>query len=336
MNYFMIGGDKKEYGPVTTEQLRQWLSEGRANGDTLLRLENETLWKPLRSFPDFQDSPGNAASAEPDSLPFGSQSAVVPMDGAPRELPVQIGHAFARAWHLVGAHFGVIAPATFMVWIAMTALLFAPCFGVLAMLFYGPMIGSLFLLFLKLIREGEASPADIFTLSRDNVMPLMLTGLVGIILTELATACCCVLPGVYLHIAWLFGIPLVADRGLTFWQGLETSRRVITRQWFKFLGLFLVSFLPAVVFHFYMTAREWSDIAPFVQQMIAVIQAAMGSGAVNEPELKRIAEEISAIQRGYISWALMKQALLLISMPLGIGSLAFVYEDIFGRKRQAD
>jgi hypothetical protein len=37
-NYFMQGGDGKEYGPVSAEQLRQWVTEGRANAQTQVRL----------------------------------------------------------------------------------------------------------------------------------------------------------------------------------------------------------------------------------------------------------------------------------------------------------
>ena len=29
--YKIIGADKKEYGPITADQLRQWLAEGRVN-----------------------------------------------------------------------------------------------------------------------------------------------------------------------------------------------------------------------------------------------------------------------------------------------------------------
>jgi len=36
-NYFMQGGDGKEYGPVGAEQLRQWVAEGRANAQTQVR-----------------------------------------------------------------------------------------------------------------------------------------------------------------------------------------------------------------------------------------------------------------------------------------------------------
>src|SRR5690242_19988248 len=51
--YKIIGADGKEYGPVTTDQIRQWIAEGRANGLTQIRPENETEWRPISSFPEF-------------------------------------------------------------------------------------------------------------------------------------------------------------------------------------------------------------------------------------------------------------------------------------------
>jgi hypothetical protein len=326
MNYFMIGGDKREYGPVDAELIRQWVREGRANGETLLRAENETEWKPLRTFADFQTefgAPPLAGAATPPEFFEG-----------PHDVPVRVGHAFARAWHLVGQHFGVIAAATLMVWMAFTAMLYAPCFGVLAMIFYGPLFGGLYMLFLKLIREGEASPGDIFILTRDSALPLMMTGLVGIILTEIATVCCCVVPGIYLQIAWLFSLPLVADRGLGFWEALEASRRAATRHWFKLFALFVLSLLPFMVFHVYLMVRESADVSPYLEKLIMVIRDAMATGnAPNQAEVQKIATEIDAVQRSYGLWTLVRQALLLISLPFGIGSLAFVYEDLFGRKK---
>jgi hypothetical protein len=50
--YKIIGADQKEYGPVTEEQIRQWISEGRANAQTIARFE-EGPWKPLSTFPEF-------------------------------------------------------------------------------------------------------------------------------------------------------------------------------------------------------------------------------------------------------------------------------------------
>src|SRR3954463_9554673 len=50
--YRIIGADKNEYGPVTAEQMRQWMAEGRVNGDTMVRAEGSTDWKPLSQFPE--------------------------------------------------------------------------------------------------------------------------------------------------------------------------------------------------------------------------------------------------------------------------------------------
>lgn len=51
--YRMLGADGREYGPVSAEQLRRWVTEGRANGETRTRAEGVTDWKPLAQHPEF-------------------------------------------------------------------------------------------------------------------------------------------------------------------------------------------------------------------------------------------------------------------------------------------
>jgi hypothetical protein len=51
--YRIIGSDGKEYGPVSAEQLRQWIREGRANATTPVFAEGSTEWKPLGSLAEF-------------------------------------------------------------------------------------------------------------------------------------------------------------------------------------------------------------------------------------------------------------------------------------------
>ena len=51
--YHIIGKDGRQYGPVTTEQLRGWIAENRANAQTLVQAEGVQEWKPLGSFPEF-------------------------------------------------------------------------------------------------------------------------------------------------------------------------------------------------------------------------------------------------------------------------------------------
>ena len=51
--YTILGGDQKEYGPVTGEQVREWIAQRRANAQTLARPDGATEWKPLGTCPEF-------------------------------------------------------------------------------------------------------------------------------------------------------------------------------------------------------------------------------------------------------------------------------------------
>jgi hypothetical protein len=51
--YKIIGADQKEYGPVTGDQLRQWLAEGRVNPQTQVLPEGATEWTTLGALPEF-------------------------------------------------------------------------------------------------------------------------------------------------------------------------------------------------------------------------------------------------------------------------------------------
>jgi hypothetical protein len=45
--YKIIGADGREYGPVTADQLRNWIAEGRATAQTRAQAEGSAQWKPL-------------------------------------------------------------------------------------------------------------------------------------------------------------------------------------------------------------------------------------------------------------------------------------------------
>ena len=53
-----------------------------------------------------------------------------------------------------------------------------------------------------------------------------------------------VLPGIYLMFAYIYAMPLIVEKNLSIWQALETSRKAITRVWFRFFGfLWLLSLI---------------------------------------------------------------------------------------------
>ncbi len=63
--YKIVGVDQKEYGPVSLETLREWIAQGRANGQTIVNFEGGP-WKPLSTFPEFADA---LRTAVPPPLP---------------------------------------------------------------------------------------------------------------------------------------------------------------------------------------------------------------------------------------------------------------------------
>ena len=73
--YLIVGGDGKEYGPVSGADLRQWISEERLNARSLVKAESDAEFRPLSTFPEFADLfeiAGRVSNAPP---PLGSASA---------------------------------------------------------------------------------------------------------------------------------------------------------------------------------------------------------------------------------------------------------------------
>src|SRR5580700_10063261 len=51
--YRILGADGRQYGPVTADQIRRWIAEGRANAQTQALAEGALEWKPLGALPEF-------------------------------------------------------------------------------------------------------------------------------------------------------------------------------------------------------------------------------------------------------------------------------------------
>jgi len=56
--YRVKGADQKEYGPVSADQIVQWIRENRLNRFSLVQKEGEPSWKALDQFPEFTETLG--------------------------------------------------------------------------------------------------------------------------------------------------------------------------------------------------------------------------------------------------------------------------------------
>jgi len=54
--YLIIGGDGKQYGPITGEDLRKWISEGRLSAHSLAKADSDAEFRALATFPELADA----------------------------------------------------------------------------------------------------------------------------------------------------------------------------------------------------------------------------------------------------------------------------------------
>ncbi len=108
----------------------------------------------------------------------------------------------------------------------------------------GPILGvGYYCVALQIARGRPRSFSDFFG-GFHKFVPVFLTALVSNLLVLLGSLL--ILPAVYLGISYMFAQLFVIDKNLSFWSAMETSRRLITKKWFSFLGLGLLMSLLAV------------------------------------------------------------------------------------------
>lgn len=248
VHFFMIGGDGREYGPVTGTQLREWIAQRRANAATRIRRADQKDFSPLGSWPEFAEPKGASENPPPPAPPAldSAQAEQLAAEIIGRGYNLSIGQCFARSWKLYTRNFWLLTGATAIVLILHSVLHAVPVLGnVAAVALAGVLSAGLSALFLKLIRGQRAEFSDLFTGFQRSFVPLILASTVTFILVS-AGLLMCVLPGVYLAVAWLFAYPLIIERSLDFWPAMELSRKVVHERWWGFFPLGILALLSVI------------------------------------------------------------------------------------------
>ncbi|MEY2428205.1 MAG: hypothetical protein QOJ40_1090 [Verrucomicrobiota bacterium] len=323
--YKIIGGDRKEYGPVSAEELRRWIAEGRLSGQSLIQAEGSNEWKPLASFAEFADVLGVQARPPvlgvPIAPPVNSEAWSAQILARPAEL--QIGRCLALSWQLWLDNFGLFFGAAFLVWIISVVCQFIPLGlgGIMYWVFRGVFYGGLYLVFLNRIRGRPALIGDVFSGFKADFAQLLLAGLVSSLLSMIGFFFC-ILPGLYLMVTWIFSIPLVADRRLEFWSAMELSRKVVTRVWFPMLGLMVLAFLPFLLVNIFSAMKAGTAL-------VSAIQEVMKSG---QPDIHRIMGVQSGMVKAILPFMVVMKLVFLLNWPFAIGTLMYAYENLFGTR----
>jgi hypothetical protein len=299
MSYTIIGSDDQHYGPITEQDVRRWIAEGRLNAQSMAKTESDAAFRPLSAFPEFADAfaPATPQPVLPPELATSG-------DWLQRDYDLRIGDCVSRGWDLLKKNFWPVVGVNLLVMLArfvfnqVIALFTRPvtkemirmhhvsargifvigCASILGAPAYNVLIAGLYKYFLKLIRGEDATVGDAFSGFGPCLGQLILLGLVQAVLILIGYALCFI-PGLYLNVAWLFAMPLVIDKRMGFWDAMELSRQKVNQHWFVVFGFLIVYGLLAVS---------------------GIIACCIG---------------------------------ILVTMPIGIAALMYGYETIFSEKR---
>lgn len=243
--YRIIGADQREYGPVTADQVRDWINQRRANAQTKIKIDGTEEWKTLADFPEFAAALAGGTKPPPISPPppSGASGATgtvtIDVDAVAKEIlarnpSVQIGACFSRSWTLLTQNFWLTVGVCFVGQILQQV-----------PLLLGVAQAGIFWFMLKRIRGEEAKFDDLFEPFSKAFLPTFLAGIVFAALV-FAGVLCCLIPGMILGVIWTFTWPLLMDKRLDFWPAMELSRKVLWPNFWGMFGLLLLGMLVAV------------------------------------------------------------------------------------------
>jgi len=157
-------------------------------------------------------------------------------------VPVQVDiqSSFARAWELYKVHpFFFSLFMLLIVSIQGMVVIYAQSYMIVySALLAPPLYAGFYLVANRISRGEEVIYPDFFAGFRfwipTAVISLLTQVLIAIGLIAL------VVPGIYLAVSYLFAIQMGIFGGLDPWAAMEWSRKLITRNWWRFFGLLLV------------------------------------------------------------------------------------------------
>jgi uncharacterized membrane protein len=319
-NYKIIGGDGRQYGPVSADEVRQWIAEGRLNAQSLLQPEGGSEWKPLGAFAEFS---GAAPGTAPPALATAPNAAGWSQQMLARPTDLRMGECLSAGFAFFTAHPGFVMGAVFLAWFLNLAMSLVPILGgILQLLLAGVVTGGLYLACLRRMRGEPVGIGSIFDGFKLCFVQLMLVGAISRLLSGIGFIFC-LFPGIYLMVAWSFALPLAADKRLEFWSAMELSRKIATRVWFQLFLLLLLVFLPFIA----------------VQSVAGLKIGGYVYGTLREVDFdllrwaNSIQQHVGALVKLSLIWALMGQGAFLICQFFAVGALMRAYENLFGDRK---
>lgn len=339
-SYIIIGGDQKEYGPISADDVRQWIAEGRLNEQSLIKGEGDTEFRALGIFSEF-------AGAFAPALPKLPPSAFAVGRKMPKtDYELDLGGCISRGWGLVKNNFGtlfvcllvvvvvgfaffgtlglavsVIVPKHLMA-VAGFKVVFNLFLSALSALVMGPLVGGYYLVCLKTIRGEPTGVGDIFAGFQKSFMQLFLGYLIVVLATGL-----CMTPFNYMSAAKID--PLVAQMQNASPAEIQNLSPQIMSAFVSVLPILLICMIPVT----YLSVN-WLFALPLI------IDRELDFGTAMKASWKMVHKHWWHVFGLVVVTGLLNVAGffaccvgLLFTAPVGIAALMFAYETIFSEEQ---
>lgn len=156
---------------------------------------------------------------------------------------VKIGAYLQRGWEIMKQNLGGFIGFTVIV--VLISLIpsvmperLMPLFNAVVNVITPALSAGFLIVAFKTIKQQSTEFGDFFR-GFNRFLPIFLTSLlVGIFV--LIGLILLIIPGIYLAVAYSLAIAFVVGRNFDFWEAMEASRKIISRNWFSFFAFLLV------------------------------------------------------------------------------------------------
>lgn len=154
----------------------------------------------------------------------------------------RLGDYLNRGWELFMQDIGPYIGYAVVAIMSSVILGFIPVLGTIANLFVQPALLAGFYLYTNKVAVGENRIFKDFFGGFDHIMQLFLNSLVVGILVVIGMIFL-IIPGIYLAVSYSLSVQLILFEGMEFWPAMETSRKIVGKNWGNFFLLGLVAML---------------------------------------------------------------------------------------------
>jgi len=163
---------------------------------------------------------------------------------------VKIGEYLQRGWQIMQQNLGGFLGFTVvLILISLIPTIFpqrlVPLASLIVNIISPILMAGYFIVAFKILKQQLVSFNDFFQ-GFNNFLAIFLTSLLVGIFVAIGFVLL-ILPGIYLLVAYTFAIPFVVGRRFDFWEAMESSRKVITKNWFSFFAFVIVLILLNMV-----------------------------------------------------------------------------------------